>query len=572
MTDIRRTVLWMVFTASLVLLWDGWQKYNGHPSMFSPTPAKPAASAAPAPGSAASAGLPTASGTGTASAAAAPAAAASAAQPAGEKFEVTTDVVKATFDTRGGSLVRVELLKHLTTETHGLMDPLMRLVGLKAPSGFKPEPVVLFDAASYRPESGLIGVPGAPNHFTLMNVVGTERQLKDGASSLTVRFESPEQGGLKLVKTYTFKRSDYAIDVKHEVVNTGAAPVSPQLYVQLVRPQAVESSSGYMAPASFIGPAIYTDKNKFQKFDFKDLDKGKADYDKHADDGWVAMVQHYFTTAWLRNSAGPREFFVKKNESGAYSVGQVFPLPAINPGASGVAENVLYAGPQEENKLTELAPGLERVKDYGMFYVIAKPLFWLLDKIHGMLGNWGWSIVALVVLLKIAFFGLNASAYRSMAKMKAVGPRINELRERYKNDPQKQQQEMMRIYREEKVNPLGSCLPMLLQMPFFIALYWVLQSTVEMRNAPWIGWITDLSSADPFLILPILMTASSLLQVALNPTPADPTQAKMMWMMPLALSFMFFFFPAGLVLYWLVNNLLSIAQQWIINKQMGVQN
>ena len=567
MTDIRRTVLWVVFTMSLVLLWDGWQKYNGHPSMFSPAPAKPVASAAPAASVPASGSLPAVAGT----AATAPAAAASSAQPAGEKFEVTTDVVKATFDTRGGSLVRVELLKHLTTETHGLMDPLMRLVGMKAPSGFKPQPVVLFDAGTYRPESGLVGTPGAPNHFTLMNVVGSERELKDGAASLTVRFESPEQGGVKLVKTYTLKRSDYAIDVKHEVVNAGAAAVSPQLYVQLVRPTAAESSSGYMAPASFIGPAIYTDKNKFQKFEFKDLDKGKTDYDKHADDGWVAMVQHYFTTAWLHNAAGPREFFVKKTESGLYSVGQVFPLASINPGASASAEHVLYAGPQEENKLAELAPGLERVKDYGMFYVIAKPLFWLLDKIHGILGNWGWSIVILVVLLKIAFFGLNASAYRSMAKMKAVGPRINELRERYKNDPQKQQQEMMRIYREEKVNPLGSCLPMLLQMPFFIALYWVLQSTVEMRNAPWIGWITDLSSADPYLILPILMTASSLLQVALNPTPADPTQAKMMWMMPLALSFMFFFFPAGLVLYWLVNNLLSIAQQWLINRQMGVQ-
>ncbi len=572
MTDIRRTVLWVVFTMSLVLLWDGWQKYNGHPSMFSPAPAKPAASAAPAASGPASGSLPTASESGGSTVAAAPGAAASAAMPAGEKFEVTTDVVRASFDTRGGSLVRVELLQHMTTETHGLMDPLLRAVGLKAPSSFKPEPVVLFDASSYRPESGLVGVPGAPNHFTLMNVVGAERQLKDGASSLTVRFESPDQGGLKLIKTYTFKRADYAIEVKHEVVNTGAAPVSPQLYVQLVRETSVASSSGYMGPAAFTGPAIYTDKNKFQKFEFKDLDKGKADYDKHADDGWIAMVQHYFTTAWLHNAAGPREFFVKKSESGLYSVGQVFPLPAINPGASAVTENVLYAGPQEENKLAELAPGLERVKDYGMFYVIAKPLFWLLDKIHGLLGNWGWSIVALVVLLKIAFFGLNASAYRSMAKMKAVGPRINELRERYKNDPQKQQQEMMRIYREEKVNPLGSCLPMLLQMPFFIALYWVLQSTVEMRNAPWIGWITDLSSADPFLILPILMTASSLLQVWLNPTPADPTQAKMMWIMPLALSFMFFFFPAGLVLYWLVNNLLSIAQQWIINKQMGVQN
>jgi YidC/Oxa1 family membrane protein insertase len=282
------------------------------------------------------------------------------------------------------------------------------------------------------------------------------------------------------------------------------------------------------------------------------------------------MVQHYFASAWLHTAAAPREFYTRKVDTNLYSVGMLFPLAAIEPGASRSIEHQLFIGPQEEKKLEALAPGLELVKDYGWFTILAKPLFWLLDQLHKLLGNWGWSIVALVVLLKAAFYWLNASAYRSMAKMKAINPRVMELRERYKDKPQQMQQEMMRIYREEKVNPLGGCLPIVVQIPFFIALYWVLLSSVEMRNAPWIGWITDLSVKDPYYVLPLLMTASTLLQTWLNPTPPDPVQAKMMWIMPLVFSVMFFVFPAGLVLYWLTNNLLSIAQQWTINRSLGV--
>jgi YidC/Oxa1 family membrane protein insertase len=253
----------------------------------------------------------------------------------------------------------------------------------------------------------------------------------------------------------------------------------------------------------------------------------------------------------------------------------------LAPGATKTIDATLYAGPQEETKLAALAPGLDLVKDYGWFRILAQPLFWLLDKLHGVLGNWGWAIVALVVLLKLAFYTLNASAYRSMAKMKAINPRVMEMRERYKDKPQQMQQEMMRIYKEEKVNPVGGCLPIVVQMPFFIALYWVLLSSAEMRNAPWIGWITDLSAPDtlfgilpwlnmPVGPLPLLMMGSSILQVALGAKPPDPVQARMMWMMPIAFGFMFFFFPAGLVLYWLTNNILSIAQQWYINRKFGL--
>ncbi|MDM4768450.1 membrane protein insertase YidC [Pelomonas sp. SE-A7] len=566
MTDIRRTVLWVVFTMSLVLLWDGWQKHNGHPSMFSPVPAAKQPAAAGSSAAAVPAATAAASGV---SVAAAPAAAASAPAPVNsEKLVITTDLVKATLDTLGGSLVRVELLKHA--------DP-------HDPSGH----VVVLDNSAlhvYKAESGLTGVPGAPSHLTLMSVTPGERELKDGANALSVRFESPETGGLKLVKTYTFKRGEYAAVVKHEVINASGAAVQPQLYLQLVRDGHVESKLSSMAPTSFTGPAVYTEKAKFQKVEFEAIEKGKAEYEQRATDGWIAMVQHYFTSAWLRNTAGDRGFFVRKQPEAVgkqYAVGMVFPLAQLAPGATATTEDLLYVGPQEENKLADLAPGLQLVKDYGIFKPLSQPLFWLLDQLHKLLGNWGWAIVVLVVLLKIAFYWLNASAYRSMAKMKAVGPRIQELRERLKDNPQQMQQEMMRIYKEEKVNPIGGCLPIFLQMPFFLALYWVLLSSVEMRGAPWILWITDLSQPDslfghlfgaPIGPLPILMTLTSVLQVALNPKAPDPMQQRMMWIMPLAFGIMFFFFPSGLVLYWLVNNILSIAQQWMINKQLGVSN
>jgi YidC/Oxa1 family membrane protein insertase len=552
MTDMRRTILWVVFTASLFLLWDAWNKHNGHPSFFSPAPRPVAAGSAPAGASAAGVPAPMAGG----AAAPTPAAAASAA-PAGEQLVVRTDVFEATLDSRGGDLVRLALLKHADDA-----DP--------------KKPLVLFDRSAQRQyvaQSGLItkqqGVV-LPNHLTLMKLLPGDATLKDGADAVVVGFESPEQGGAKLRKTYTFKRGQYTIGVKHEVINTSAAPLQPELYLQLVRDGTIPPSSMFMAPTSFTGPAIYTDEKHFQKVEFADIYKAKAEHVTAADNGWIGMVQHYFNTAWLVPQKAAREFRTKDLENNLYSVSMVLPLGTVAPGATVANEATLYAGPQEENKLQVLAPGLELVKDYGWFTPLAKPMFWLLDKLHSLIGNWGWAIVALVVLLKIAFYWLNASAYRSMAKMKAINPRVMELRERYKDKPQQMQQEMMRIYREEKVNPIGGCLPILVQMPFFIALYWVLLSSVEMRNAPWIGWITDLSAKDPFYILPLLMTGSTLFQTWLNPTPPDPVQAKMMWIMPLMFSVFFFFFPAGLVLYWLTNNILGIAQQWFINKRLGV--
>ncbi len=559
MNDIRRTLLWVVFTMSLVLIWDAWQKHTGQGSLFGG--ARPAASAGSAPPSAASAGVPAplsgaAVPAAAGAAAPAPGVPAVASTPTGERVTITTDVVKATFDSVGGNLVRLELLDY-----RDAVDDKRN--------------VVLIDQSAQRlyvAQTGLVAAQAGvalPNHFTQMSVVPGERTLAAGAKELTLRFESPAIDGRKLAKTYTFKRGEYTVGVKHEVKNEGTAPVTPQLYLQLARdgnPPEGESSFYF----TFTGPAVYTDANKFHKIDFKDIAKGAASHDKAADNGWVAMVQHYFASAWLVGTPGAREFRTAKVSDNHYTIAMVLPLGELAPGATKTHEAVLFAGPQEENKLAALAPGLELVKDYGWLTVLSKPLFWLLTQLHAFLGNWGWAIVGLVVVLKIAFYWLNASAYRSMAKMKSVGPKVAELKERYKDKPQEMQQAMMRIYREEKVNPLGGCLPIFVQMPFFIALYWVLLSSVEMRGAPWLGWITDLAAKDPWFILPVLMTASSLFQVWLNPTPPDPVQAKMMWFMPLAFGFMFFFFPAGLVLYWLTNNILSIAQQWFINKQLGV--
>ena len=578
MTDIRRTVLWVVFTMSLILLWDGWQKYNGHDSLFlRAAPRVAAAGSAPVPAASSATTTP-------ALAAAAPAQAASGvAQAVAESLVIHTDVMNVTLNTKGGDVTRVELLKYQQTPVQDVKDSLLEMIGIEKKPEVKADPIVLLDPTrSYVAQSGLLGSKKEAliTHDVVLTALPGERTLKDGQNQLVVKMESPELNGVKLIKTFTFTRGEYLVGVKHEVVNVGSAPVTPHLYLQLARVNEQVAHGVFMAPSSFTGPAIYTDKAKFQKFEFAAIEKaakeGKTvEMETTASDGWVAMVQHYFTSAWLPESTGQREFFVRQVPNTVpqqYSVGMLFDLPQLAPGATATQSDRLFVGPQEENKLAGLAPGLQLVKDYGIFKVLSQPLFWLLDHLHQMIGNWGWAIIALVVLLKIAFFWLNASAYRSMAKMKALNPKIQAMRERLKDKPQEMQQEMMRIYKEEKINPIGSCLPILLQMPFFMGLYWVLLSSVEMRGAPWLGWITDLSQRDPYFILPLILTASSLLQVALNPKAPDPVQAKMMWIMPLAFSVMFFVFPSGLVLYWLTNNILSIAQQWLINKKMGVSN
>jgi len=600
MNDIRRTVLWVIFGFSMVLLWDQWQVFNGNKATFFPSPA-PITSQTTGQGTGVSESSATAAtgtttnttannGAGNGVPSGVPAPVGSAATNAAttmsaagniplqdsaplrrEIVQIITDVLKVDFDTEGGNVVRAEFLKHADVNRVG-------------------HNVVLLDNSAeriYMAQSGLISsVPGVnlPTHKTPMTARPGMRALKGNDKTLSLVFESAPQGGVQLIKTYTFKSGDYAIDVKHDIVNTSKQDVAPQLYYQLVRDgnKPAGESSFY---ATFTGPAIYTEAKKYQKVEFEDIKKKKIDIETQSSTGYVAMVQHYFASAWVLPDGLLRNISMDAVDIGArmpdccYRATLIAPLEAIAPGKTKSISATLFAGPQEEHELEAIYPGLELVKDYGWLTILAKPLYWLLNKLNNLLNNWGWSIVALVVLIKAAFYWLNAHAYKSMAKMKAINPKVMDMRERLKDNPQQMQAEMMKIYREEKVNPLGGCLPIAIQIPVFIALYWVLLSTVEMRNAPWVLWIHDLAAPDtslgiwfgvPIGILPIVMTLTTVLQTALNPAPPDPMQAKLMWIMPLAFSVMFFFFPSGLVLYWITNNVLSIAQQWVINTRMGV--
>ena len=536
--DIKRTILWVIFSLAVVLLFDNWQRANGHQSMFFPTP-QTATTAAP--GSTPAGDVPKSAAAAAAGTQAAPATGAVSQAPASEKIVITTDVVRATIDTAGAIVTKLELLDQKDHDGN---------------------PMVLFDRSverTYLARSGIIG-GDFPNHTTVFAASTGPRDL--GTSNDVSITLTADKGGAKLVKTYVFKRGSYVIDTRFDVTNDGTAPINPTLYMELARDGgAIEQSRFY---STFTGPAVYTDGDKFHKITFSDIDKGKAHVPAPTDSGWVAMVQHYFASAWIPADNVKREYYVDRVDTNFYRIGIQEPLGTVAPGASVSATARLFAGPQQARMLEAITPGLDLVKDYGWLTIVAKPLFWLLEKIHGLLGNWGWSIVALTVLIKLVFFPLSATSYRSMAKMKDLQPRMTAIRERHKGDPQK-----MTLYRTEKVNPLGGCLPIVIQIPVFMALYWALLSSVEMRGAPWLGWVHDLSAPDPFYILPVLMAVSMFVQTKLNPTPPDPVQAKVMMFMPIAFSVMFFFFPAGLVLYWVVNNCLSIAQQWSINRMLG---
>ncbi|MGE7085774.1 membrane protein insertase YidC [Achromobacter xylosoxidans] len=550
--DIRRTVLWMIFSFSLLLLWNNWQIHNGKPSLFgAPTPtASTNANGTPAAANNATPSVPNA----PPATAAAPSAVPGAAAPVptrSEEVVITTDVLRLTFDTLGAQLVRAELLKYPAT-------------------GQADKPTVLLDRTAglnYVAQTGVVGAANGqnfPTHQTPFRVASTDRQMT--GDSLAVAFEA-ESGGVKVTKTFTLHRGRYDIDVRHDLANVGAAPVTPALYLQLERDgnDPADTSSFYH---TFTGMAVYSEQDKFQKMTFADIEKKKANYIKQADNGWIAVVQHYFATAWVPPQGKPRNNEVLEVQKNLYAARTIEAVGEIAPGAAARVDSHLWVGPQDQKAMAALAPGLELVVDYGWLTIIAKPLFTLMTWLHSILGNWGWTIVALTVLIKALFYPLAAASYRSMARMKQVAPRLQALKEKYGDDKQKLNAAMMEMYRTEKINPLGGCLPMVVQIPVFISLYWVLLASVEMRGAPWILWVHDLSIRDPYFILPAIMMATMFLQIKLNPTPPDPVQAKVMMIMPLVFGGMMFFFPAGLVLYWCVNNTLSIAQQWSITRAM----
>ncbi len=543
--DTQRLILFFVFSFSLLLLWDAWQKDHRPPVPTAVQGAKQSASQASVP----SPSVPTQA---TPLAPQKPGEAippAQAAQAKSERLTVRTDNFAADIDLQGGDIVRLELLKQKDT--------------LDENANF-----VLFSPAHhYFAESGLIG-PGMPTHKTVYSASAREYELAPGQDKLQVRLEAPGPDGVKTEKIITFHRASYVIDITHEIVNNGTTPVSTHAYFQFLRDEAPPAGDPKMVN-TYTGPAIYTEQEKFHKISFSDLDKDKASYPKTADNGWIAMLQHYFVSAWLPKEGSPREYYAKLLPDKLYSVGVILPVATVAPHASGSVTVSLYAGPQEQEALKDIAPGLNLTVDYGWLTVIAAPIFWMLQFLHKWVGNWGVAIILLTVMIKAVFFPLSAASYKSMAKMKLVTPRMTKLREQFGNDRARLNQAMMELYKTEKINPLGGCLPIVVQIPVFISLYWVLLASVELRYAPFYFWIHDLSAQDPYYVLPLLMMASMLVQTKLNPVPPDPVQAKVMMIMPFAFGVMFFFFPAGLVLYWLVNNILSIAQQWQITRMIG---
>ena len=541
--DTQRLILFMLFTFSVFFLMDAWQK-DKQPQPV-PGPAAPGAASGPA-----AIPVPTPTRPLTAAAPAAPPAAASGALPKGETVRVETDVFVADIDTAGGDLRRLELLMHRDTLDHKKNFVLLQQQG----------------EHTYVAQSGLIG-NDLPNHRTRYTPSEREVKLAAGADRVSVRLSAASAEGVKVTKIYTFHRGSYAIDVGYEVENTSTAAIQPDAYFQVVRDSTPPAGDSAMLP-TYTGIAVYTDKEKFQKVDFTDIAKGKISYPKKSDDGWIALLQHYFLSAWLPASNTPREFYTRRLDNGLYAAGVIVPVGTIAPGGRSSLTVPLYAGPQEQDKLSQLAPGLELTIDYGWLTVIAKPLFWFLQWLHQWVGNWGVAIIVLTVIIKALFYPLSAASYRSMARMSILAPRMQRLKEQYGDDRQRMNQAMMEMYKTEKINPLGGCLPIVVQIPVFIALYWVLLASVELRHAPFIWWINDLSAADPYFALPLLMGATMIFQTYLNPVPPDPVQAKVMKIMPVAFSIFFFFFPAGLVLYWLINNILSIAQQWYIKRAM----
>jgi len=541
--DTQRLILILIFSFSLFMLFEAWQREQRGPT---PAPSagsgeqKSTAEATPQPST-------KLEPPGSPAGAAAPAQTKTA---AGDIIRVTTDTLVVDIDTIGATIVRTELPRHRAT-----VDTSKTFVLLERS-----------ERHNYVAQSGLIG-EGLPNHNTKFTSEAKEYALQDGQGRLEVRFESADSNGVRATKIFTFERGSYQIGIKQELRNSTSAAVQPYGYYQLVRDGNPPEGDSKMLP-TYTGVAVYTEKDKFLKVAFGDIDKGKTPYSKSAEDGWIGLVQHYFVAAWIVQGKMPREFYTKRLGDNLYAAGLILPLGAIEPGATGAQSISIYAGPQDQDKLPAIAPGLDLTVDYGWLTVIAAPLFWVLKTIYAWVGNWGLAIIVLTVLIKLLFYPLSAASYKSMAKMRVLAPKLQRLKEQYGDDRQRMQQAMMDLYKTEKINPLGGCLPILVQIPVFIALYWVLLASFELRQAPFMLWVTDLAAPDPYYILPVLMGATMIIQTRLNPEPPDPVQAKIMKIMPIAFSVFFFFFPAGLVLYWLVNNILSIAQQWQITRSM----
>jgi YidC/Oxa1 family membrane protein insertase len=534
--DTQRLFLFLIFSFSCVLVWDGWQRYQ-HPQEI-------VQKATPA----------------------------GAAPVTSSKVVDQAAIVQQIAQSTTGKIITVKT-DTLAVEINTVGGDIQRLSFLQNPDGVdKTKPFVLFEKGpgthNYVAQTGLIGAD-LPSHNTLFVAEQDNYDLANNAEKIDVKLTTATSAGIKISKVLTFHKGSYLIDVAYEIENGSTQPLSTSAYFQLVR-DSVEPVGGTKFVPTYTGAAVYTDKEKLQKVDFSAIDKGKTEYQKEGDNGWVGVLQHYFVSAWLPKDQSKREYFTRKLDGGLYAIGVIVPVQTIMPNSKSSVAVSLYAGPAQSN-LDSIAPGLGLSVDYGWLTIIAKPMFWLMTWLHAIVQNWGAAIILLTVLIKLLFFPLSAASYRSMAKMRVVAPKLEKIKKQYGDDREKLNRAMMDLYKTEKINPLGGCLPVLIQIPVFIALYWSILESVEMRYAPFIGWIQDLSAPDPYYILPIIMGASMILQSKLNPTPPDPMQAKLMQVMPVVFSVVFFFFPAGLVLYSIVNNALSIGQQWYITRGLEAE-
>lgn len=537
--DIQRLFLFLIFSFSLVLVWDGWQRYQ-HPEQYVQPSVKVENTTKNAPSAL--------------DKSAQVAIDQSSVSLQGKVIRIKSDVIEAEVNTIGGDINYLAFLKHPDTQD-------------------KTKPLILFqrgkETHNYVAQSGLLG-KDLPNHNSLFVAEQGHYEFVNNEERLQVRLKANNESGLKVVKVITFKRGSYLIEVGYEFENTSSEVVDVSSYFQLVRDSQELKGSSVFLP-TYTGAAVYTDKEKFKKVAFSDIEQSKAEYPSQAKDGWIGLLQHYFVAAWLPKEGADREYFTRKLDGDAYAMGVILPGLSIKPGEKTTLGTTLYAGPAESG-LDKVAPGLGLTVDYGWLTILAVPLFWAMTLFHSWTGNWGVAIILLTILIKLLFFPLSAASYLSMAKMRLVAPKLEKIKLQYAGDREKLNRAMMDLYKTEKINPLGGCLPMLVQIPVFIALYWSILASVEMRYAPFFGWITDLSASDPYYILPIIMGLSMIIQMRLNPKPPDPMQAKLMQIMPIVFSITFFFFPAGLVLYSVVNNILSIAQQWFITRSTEAQS
>ncbi|MEI6746052.1 MAG: membrane protein insertase YidC [Methylococcaceae bacterium] len=488
-------------------------------------------------------------------------------------IKITTDVLALEINTEGGTIQNLDLLAYPIEHENTALNKLREMFGFAIPEINK-SPVRIFNGEATKlfvAQSGLITSAGsieAANHHSIFTAPQTAYSLVAGQESLTVPLTWTDTNGLQVTKTFTFKRGSYEIDLAQNVKNGSSAAWTGRQYSQLLKTPDTENKGGMLTSGmrAYDGGVIYTEKNKYQKVDFDDMHDENLDVASVG--GWTAMIQHYFASAWVPPADQENHFYSKELKLGQYVIGTYSPAVTIEVNAEANFAAQLFAGPKIQPLMEKVATGLELTVDYSVLTFIGKPIYWLLNQIHGLVGNWGVAIIGVTFVIKLLFFPLSNASFKSMAKMRKIQPRLKELQERFKDDRQRFNTEMMAMYRKEKVNPLGGCLPILIQIPVFMALYWVLSETVEFRQAPFMLWVQDLSIQDPFFVLPVIMGISMKIQQSLNPAPIDPVQAKVMKMFPIIFTVFFLFFPAGLVLYWVINNTLSILQQTYITKQI----